>query len=322
MNKFQRGFSLLEVFIALSIGLVLFAGVLSIFVGMKTTTAETSSHGELQENGRFALSLLSEDLLRQDFWGDYTGTIDLSSINPVPGAPTGECNGDGINNGTFPLADGHFRTLWGETVTNASIMGCITDAKLESDVLQLKRAVSSPEVDGAGDPITAAPAGNFYLVANINSGTVISAGAVPAIDNAQVWQYQHHVYYVREETVGDNVVPVLMQGQLGSQLTFSPVVDGIDMIRFLYGVDTDSDGIVNAFVSADNMTQGYWNRANDSRIVAVKIYVLARNVRPDLKYTNTNTYVLGDLEVEVNDNYRRLLFSSTVTLFNARLDSW
>jgi type IV pilus assembly protein PilW len=240
----------------------------------------------------------------------------------VPGAPTGECNGDGINNGTFPLADGHFRTLWGETVTNASIMGCITDAKLESDVLQLKRAVSSPEVDGAGDPITAAPAGNFYLVANINSGTVISAGAVPAIDNAQVWQYQHHVYYVREETVGDNVVPVLMQGQLGSQLTFSPVVDGIDMIRFLYGVDTDSDGIVNAFVSADNMTQGYWNRANDSRIVAVKIYVLARNVRPDLKYTNTNTYVLGDLEVEVNDNYRRLLFSSTVTLFNARLDSW
>lgn len=322
MNKFQRGFSLLEVFIALAIGLVLFAGVLSIFVGMKTTTAETSSYGELQENGRFALSLLSEDLLRQDFWGDYTGTLDLSSINPVPGAPTGECVGDGINNGTFPLANGHFRTLWGETVTSASIMGCITDAKIGSDVLQLKRVVSSPEVDGAGDPITAAPAGNFYLVANINSGSVISAGAVPALDNAQIWQYQHHVYYVREETVGGNVVPVLMQGQLGSQLTFSPIVDGIDMIRFLYGVDTDNDGIVNAFISADNMTQGYWNRANDSRIVAVKIYVLARNVRPDLKYTNTNTYVLGDLEVEVNDNYRRLLFSSTVTLFNARLDSW
>jgi type IV pilus assembly protein PilW len=52
----NKGFALVELIIALSVGLVLFAGVLSIFVGMRTTTAETSSYGELQENGRFAIS--------------------------------------------------------------------------------------------------------------------------------------------------------------------------------------------------------------------------------------------------------------------------
>lgn len=326
--KGQGGFSLLEVFIALAIGLVIFAGVLSIFVGMRTTTSETSSYGELQENGRFAISVISDDLLRQDFWGDYTGSIDLASINPVPSAPVGECIGGGINNGTFPLAVGNFRTLWGETVTSASIMsGCRNDGKVGSDILQLKRVVSTPLVDGAGDPITVAAAGNYYLVSNMNNGTIFASGAVPNVENAQVWEYQHHIYYVREETQGSNTVPVLMQGQLSNTLSFAPIIDGIEMIRFEYGIDTEIDptvpgyGIVNAYVPADGMTDALWNNAS-SRIIAVKIYVLARGVQEDKKYKNTNTYQLAGFNYIVNDNYHRLLFTSTVTLYNANIDSW
>ncbi|MBL4940403.1 MAG: PilW family protein [Colwellia sp.] len=323
--KAQSGFSLLEVFIALSIGLVIFAGVMSVFVGMRTTTNETSSYGELQENGRFAISVLSDDLLRQDFWGDYTGTIDLASVNPVPDAPAGECTGDGINNGTFPLSAGRFRTLWGETVTSATILsGCRDDAKIDSDVLQLKRVVSSPLALNPGD---IAPVGNFYLISNINNGTIFAAGAVPVVQNSQVWEYQHHIYYVREETQGSNTVPVLMQGRLANTLAFSPIIDGIEMIRFEYGIDTETDptiagyGIVNAYVAAADMTEALWDNAT-SRILSVKIYVLARGIQPDVKYENNNTYQLGDFEYIPNDNYRRLLFSSTVTLYNAGIDTW
>lgn len=326
--QYQRGFSLLEVLVVLAIGLVIFAGVLSVFVGLRTTTSETTSYGELQENGRFAISVLSDDLLRQDFWGDYTGTVDIATINPVPVAPLGECIGEGINNGTFPLAVGHFRTLWGETVTSASIMqGCRTDAKIGSDILQLKRVISTPLVNGAGDPITVAPVGNYYFVSNESKGTLFTAGAVPVINDAQVWQYQHHIYYVREETQGSNTVPVLMQGQLATTLAFSPIIDGIEMIRFEYGIDTQIDstvqgyGIIDAYISADNMTTALWNNAT-SRILSVRIYVLARNILPDNKYTNNNTYQLGDQVYTFNDNYRRLLFSSTITLYNAGVDAW
>ena len=115
MNN-QRGFTLVEIFISLAVGLALFAGILSVFVGIKTTTQETATYGELQENGRFALSVLSDDLSKQNFWGDFTGTLDRSMLNAVPGAPAIECVGDGLNNGTFPAAIGHFRTLWGQTV--------------------------------------------------------------------------------------------------------------------------------------------------------------------------------------------------------------
>lgn len=318
-NKYQQGFTLIEIFVALAIGLVLIAGVLSVFVGMRTTTSETSSYGELQENGRFAISLLSDDLLRQGFWGDYTGSISLASITPVPAAPTGECVGAGVNNGTFPLAAGHFRTIWGETVTNASIMGgCRTDAKTRSDILQLKRVISSLSGLVAGDT---APAGNYYFMSNMNNGTIFPTGTVPDIKNGRVWEYQHHIYYIREEAQGATTVPVLMQGRLAANLTFAPIIDGIEMLRFEYGVDTDLDGIANAYIPAGSMTEALWDNTT-SRIIAVKIYVLARSIREDNKYENKNTYKLGSFDYPVNDNYRRLLFSSTVNLYNASIDTW
>lgn len=320
-SKNQYGFTLLEVFIALVIGLVLFAGVLSIFVGMRTTVSETSSYGELQENGRLAINILSDDLLRQDFWGDYTGTIDLTSINPVPSAPTGECAGGGTNNGTFPLAVGHFRTLWGETVDDDTVLPtCRSGAVKKSDVLQLKRVISTPLGLVAGDT---APVGNYYFMSNMDTGEIFASGTVPDVKNARVWEYQHHMYYVKEEAS----VPVLMQVRLSNTLNVAPLVDGIELIRFEYGIDTDIDpttagyGIVDAYVSADNMTDALWDN-EVSRIISVKMYVLARGVLEDTKYVNKNTYKLGSFDYDVDDNYRRLLFSSTVTLYNASKDTW
>lgn len=319
--KTNAGFSLVELMVAMSLGLFLVAGVLSVFVNVRTTTEETSSFGELQENGRFALSLLSEDLLRQDFWGDYTGTFDLASLNgSAPAAPANDCVGEGINNRTFPLANGNFRTLWGITAVEANPLGCFANsapAFVGSDIIQIKRTVTDASIAGALN------ANNYYLITNLSDGQVfLGTAAIPDIDNSRIWEYQHHVYYVTEQSQGDYNVPVLMQGRLTNTMSFAPVVDGIEYIRFMYGVDTDDDGVVNSYLSAGNMTQGYWNNASNTNIIAVKVYVLARGIAPDPDYSNTNTYKLGDLDIVVNDNFRRMLFTSTVTLFNARVDSW
>lgn len=327
-----KGFTLVELMISLSVGLVLFAGVMAIFVGMRTTTAETSSYGELQENGRFAISVLTDDLMKQNYWGDYAGPITSQQINPVPAAPLNECVGGGLNNGTFPLPNvvSNFRTLWGQTVTNPNPMGCFNNANLGSDILQLKRVIARPLQILAGVPPVPVPVvntvgNNFFLVANLNNGTIFPAGAVPAIDNSRVWQYQHHVYYVSNNFQGANPVPVLMQGQLTTTMVFAPIIDGIEMIRFMYGIDTNGSGSVNTFVSANpvlgvgGMNEALWDAGN---ILAVKIYVLARSIRPDNNYTNTSTYQLGNLPFTVNDNFRRLLFTSTVYLYNTAEDAW
>jgi type IV pilus assembly protein PilW len=95
-------------------------------------------------------------------------------------------------------------------------------------------------------------------------------------------------------------------------MNFTPIIDGIEMIRFMYGVDVNGDGNVDSYLNAASISENVW----DNSILTIKMFVLTRNIRPDRKYTNTNTYQIGDLIFPVNDNYRRLLFSSTVTLYN------
>lgn len=326
---YQKGFTILELMIALAIGLVLFAGVLSVFVGMQSTVKETSSYGELQENARFAISVLTDDLLHQNFWGDYTGSLNLSSLDQAPNPAGVECTGGGTNNGTYPLAVGEFRTLWGETsaaaaapaTVGATTMSCINDAVPNSDVIQLKRVIARP--------LAAATANFSYLMANADTGALYKMpltppAVAPVIANSRLWQYQHHIYYVRETSD----VPVLMQWRLTNEMTVAPIIDGIERIYFMYGISNEIDptaagyGVIDAYVSASNMTQALWDN-NNSNIVAVKVYVLARSILPDNKYQNQNTYKLGDqADYTPADNYRRLLLSSTVTLYNSEIDAW
>lgn len=320
MNKYQKGFSLLEIFISLTIGLVLFAGVLTVFVGMRTTTSQTSSLGELQENGRFAISVLSDDLLREGFWGDLPNQLTTGYLTAIPVIGGADCVGQGLNNASFPQAVGYFRSLWGVTAASASPIGCINDARVGSDVIQIKRVLSTPIVGNTNATL-------YYLNANSATGAIFSgvgAGVPPVVNNGLVWEYQHHVYYIRDEVQGNLSVPVLMQGVLSANngMTFSPLIDGIERIHFSYGVDADDDGDVDAFISSANMTEAFWNK-NNSNILAVKIFVLARDTLPDNNYTNTNTYQLGDSPaLVVNDNFRRLLFTTTISLYNARTDTW
>ncbi len=334
MIKKQSGFTIIEIFIALAIGLALIVGVLSIFVNMRTTSSETSSAGELQENGRFAMTLITDDLLRQNFWGDLSGNLDGGGLisSPDPTAITGDCVGEGANNASFPIEVGAFRTLWGTRVTSADVMGCIDNAKLGSDLIQLKRAIADTELNPIppAAPLTIADLENdrYYINSNANSAAIFAgnAAAIPAVNIGRLWEYQHHVYYIREDSHGTNTIPVLMQGRLqndNSAIFFDIMVEGIELLHFMYGVDTTDDGSVNAYISAANMLQNYWDNANNVRIVAVKVYILARDILPDLKYTNDNVYQMGDISFDADgDNFRRLLFSSTVSLNNARVNSW
>ena len=345
MIQKQSGFSILEIFISLTIGLVLVGGVLSVFVGMRTTTAETSSYGEMAENGRFAISILSEDIAKVSFFGRLNAPLDFSVLRATPTAAdiSTDCTGAGVNNATFPVAAGQFRTLWGDNLTSASAMGCISDAKSNSDLIQLKRTIAAPIA--VPDPAAAVgDADRFYLLTNTNAGEIFAGNTVPTniatIEDAQIWQYQHHIYYVAEETQGTNKVPVLKHGRLTANgIDFDVLVDGIEAIRFMYGIDTDvdadttdyflgdGDGIVDTFIAAEDMTENIWSN-NNSRILAIKIYVLARDILPDPNYTNNNTYILGnnnagEIKIEGGgDNYRRLLFTSTVSLDNVREDVW
>ncbi|MBN1008035.1 PilW family protein [Amphritea pacifica] len=61
-NRPQRGFSLIELMIALVLGLFIIGGVLAVFIGSSASFNSNESLSRVQENGRFALEILAEDL--------------------------------------------------------------------------------------------------------------------------------------------------------------------------------------------------------------------------------------------------------------------
>jgi type IV pilus assembly protein PilW len=64
----QRGVSLVELMVSITIGLILMAGVLSIFMSSKVTYFANEKTARLQENGRVALDLISTTYAPPDTW--------------------------------------------------------------------------------------------------------------------------------------------------------------------------------------------------------------------------------------------------------------
>src|SRR3990172_12930451 len=68
-HKSQQGLSLVELMVAISVGLILLAGVLQIFISSKQTYRVNDALARLQENGRYAMYLLSKDIRMAGFTG-------------------------------------------------------------------------------------------------------------------------------------------------------------------------------------------------------------------------------------------------------------
>ncbi|MGA9851439.1 MAG: PilW family protein [Gammaproteobacteria bacterium] len=79
----QTGLSLIELMIAMVVGLVLMAGVLSIFLSSRQSYGINSAVAQIQENGRFALNFVSTDARKAGYMGCATSTTTVSYLNPA-----------------------------------------------------------------------------------------------------------------------------------------------------------------------------------------------------------------------------------------------
>jgi type IV pilus assembly protein PilW len=80
----RRGFSLVELLVALVITLFLFAGMIQLFIGNRQTYRFHNALSRLQENGRFALEILSRDVRTTGF----TGCPPTNTLVNVLNSPT------------------------------------------------------------------------------------------------------------------------------------------------------------------------------------------------------------------------------------------
>ena len=164
MNKYiyrasaARGFSLVELMVALLIGLIISIGVVQIFSATRTTYQMDESLARAQENGRFALEFLAQDIRHAGYAGckrDTSVTIFNNLATPVtPGLPMTGISGaeystqpTGYNN-TYNLVTSPANTTSGWTPALTGVAGvpgalavAATGALPGTDVVVLQRMV-------------------------------------------------------------------------------------------------------------------------------------------------------------------------------------
>ena len=76
----QRGVSLVELLVAIVLGMVVVAALITLYANVSRSNNEMSKTSMLVENGRFAMHLLQEDVSHAGFWG----AIDYITPTAIP----------------------------------------------------------------------------------------------------------------------------------------------------------------------------------------------------------------------------------------------
>lgn len=80
-----EGYTLVELMIAMALGLVVTLAVLALFLNVSRTNTEMGKFARQLENGRLAVQLIENDLLHAGFWAGYVPTFDSLVFDDDPG---------------------------------------------------------------------------------------------------------------------------------------------------------------------------------------------------------------------------------------------
>jgi type IV pilus assembly protein PilW len=144
----QRGFSLVEMMIAMTIGLMICAGLVTIFANTSNTQQELRRSAQQIENGRYAMDVLSQDFQVTGYFGSFRKLV-APTTAPDPCSLTVDSNPaitTSINYGiNLPVQVYNAPTLSATATLPASCAAFLPTSNLQpgSDVVVIRRADTS-----------------------------------------------------------------------------------------------------------------------------------------------------------------------------------
>lgn len=348
----QQGFSLIELMIAITLGLLIMAGMLVVFANTSATRNEIDRTNRQIENGRYAMELLRDDVQLAGFFGEidiasltYAGALpDLCSTTLLERTwPAGGTPGlllmhtQGINDfdASLSTALDSCPTIKSAVKTGTDVIlvrrvktcfagaGCDTLAALAGKPVMQISFCTAPTVPSASTIKTHAlallgTAGEFVHMNNSAVGTLCTV-------TAALRPYVIYLYFVGTYNGKDNVLmraQLRLNGTATDMTDVTPLVDGIDNMQLDYGVDTTGDG--NADVYFPSVALPVMAVADWQNVVSVKINLLARNTEVSQDYKGSaleaaKTYNLGPSAGSIGpftDGFRRHVYSSVVRIQN------
>jgi type IV pilus assembly protein PilW len=316
----QQGVSLIELMIALTIGVVVMIALTIIYVQDSRSRLENERIARQTESGRFAVQTIASDLQQAGYYAEFdprpsagspltepTTVPDpcdptLAKIQTLAGSPLllavqGYYQGTGLtSNCTTLLADRKTGTdvLVVRRVSNCVVGATNCDAKQTGDYLfQASSCVTQLAI-----------AATHFVLDTDPTKLIMQTVKCDSTKLAPIRRFLVHVYYISNSNKSSDGVPTLRRAELGAGgFSVVPLVDGVETLHVEFGIDNTvaasatgapvfytakPDGYNSCTSTTAPTCVQYWEAA-----VSAKVYLVARNGTLTPGYTDGKTYNLG-----------------------------
>lgn len=295
--RFSSGYTLIELMIAMVLGLFLMVGVFQLNASNKKTSRIQESLAETQKNGRFSIDAISYAIKTAGYSGFYK---DLSvGVENV------------LNNPADIMLDASVPVSGYNNVNSADTYAGVTGFIQGSDILLLKRmgpetravishatqdtlVVDSANAFAPGEIVVVSDldqASIFQINTSATSGTqttlkMTTGGTTPGnsviISNnydttAELGKLETEMFYIKN---GQNGRPALYKASLFNnsgvaQLQETELTSDIRDLQVVYSLDTNNDQVIDAKQNAAGVTN--WNQ-----VIGVNIAILADSMNDNV----------------------------------------
>jgi type IV pilus assembly protein PilW len=337
----QLGLSLVELMISITLGLILMAGVVQMFVSSKVTFNSQQSVSRIQETGRLAIEFMSKDIRAA---GNY-GCGKLEPTNPAKALQNATLDMGGLHT-NFNMGIQGFDTSAGLTapLTAATALGVASvsssqniiairsaldvglpvtklneDAKVFAYTTQA--AVSADScVEGIciGDAVVVSDcySARAFVVSdlsiNANDATIVPVASNPAWDSTVITQQfktgevaplKTIVYFIAN---GANGLPSLWQRTNTENAV--ELLEGVEQMRIRYALAASRE----TYSTATDIGTNWPN------VVSIRLELVVRS-QNDNAVDAPQPYTLGGTTVTPTDRFMRQVFSTTINVRNRNL---
>ena len=312
-RKRQRGLSLIELMVAMTIGAVLIFGASQVYINSRNAYGVSESVARLQETARYAMSVIEPDVRMSNYWGLLKGAAVIANQASQTAAvaavaPTAAANVCGRN-----FAVDLSTNLQGDNnayviSTNAKTAGCEalldlttgvawnTTPVTTADTLTVRRASVFDAVSTAGQLQICASriAGRL-----MSDGSVCTGAAVGLADNLAVSKLENLIvdtYYVDRNSQQQAGLPSLRRKtvvSVGGAIQFrdQEIIPGVEDMQIQFGIDPlGNTGVATRYINPPTLAA----MPAGAQIVSVRIWLLVRSDTPENGFTDNRIYQYGD----------------------------
>lgn len=332
-NNFRRGFTLIELMVSMTIGLMILLAVSSVYLSSQQTSRTNNALAYMQDNGRIALELLASHLSHAGFFGRiiFVNSINGKATDPTPLTYTKagtECTTDWAIDITTPIQVFNNSNPYQGTCIDDLVSGPTQWSWIENtDIIEIRNVETT---DMLTTPAGYPNAGQVYVIGDVNGGSLFFGNTQPGAANYSpstrgVHAVNAYAYFVAQRSFDSGATwqPTLMRVETfpvssATTTAFSvrrvEIIPGIEDMQIEIGRDTTGDNQADTWSNADTGT-------DYSTVKALRIWLLIRAEDIDMSFNPNGTaitYNLGQQDVTRNDRFRRMVLTRTIRLLNNR----